>query len=102
MFQSYRWHRLSFARWMKGERYRLKGARLVSYSSGSFGGNKRQQLEELLEIVFHAGTGINAPQSMHVVKNPGDEKMSPRYRITDDHKVTTPDWIFCRNQLNSW
>jgi len=32
---------LSFAKWMEGERYRLKGARLVAYSSGSFGGNKR-------------------------------------------------------------
>ena len=57
MFQSYRWHRLSFAKWMEGERYRLKGARLVAYSSGSFGGNKRQQLEEFLEVVFsYCGT----------------------------------------------
>ena len=48
---------LSFAKWIKGERYRLKGARLVAYSSGSFGGNKRQQLEQFLEVVFsYCGT----------------------------------------------
>ena len=48
---------LSFAKWMKGERYRLKGARLAVYNSGFFGGNKRQQLAKILEVVFsYCGT----------------------------------------------
>ena len=47
---------LSFAKWMKGERYGLKGARLEA-SPGSFGGNKRQQVEEFPEVVFsYCGT----------------------------------------------
>jgi hypothetical protein len=42
---------------MKGERYRLKGARLAAYNSGFFGANKRQQLEQFLEVVFsYCGT----------------------------------------------
>jgi hypothetical protein len=48
---------LCFAKWMKGERYRLKGARLAAYNSGFFGANKRQQLEQFLEVVFsYCGT----------------------------------------------
>ena len=145
---------LSFAKWMKGERYRLKGTRLEAYSSGSFGGNKRQQLEQFLEVVFsycatislnketkpvndlnnlqagdvfikagspgHAmivvdvaindqgekifllAQGLMPAQSIHVVKNPMDEKMSPWYKVTDDLKIITPEWIFYRNQLNAW
>jgi len=108
---------------MRGERYRLEGARLVA-SPGSFGGNKRQQREEFPEIVFsYCGTislskeikpvndlnnlqagdvfikagspghammdvaingqgenifmlaqGLMPAQSMHVVKDPGDER----------------------------
>jgi hypothetical protein len=137
-----------------GDRYRLKGARLVVYSSGSFGGNKRQQLEQLLEVVFsYCGTislsketkpvndlnnlqagdvfikagspghamivvdaaindqgekifmlaqGLMPAQSIHLVKNPRDKKMSPWYRVTDDLTIITPEWIFYRDQLNSW
>jgi hypothetical protein len=135
---------------MKGERYRLKGTRLEAYSSGSFGGNKRQQMEQFLEVVFsYCGTislnketkpvndqagdvfikagspghamivvdvaindqeekifllaqGLMPAQSIHVVKNPMDEKMSPWYKVTDDLKIITPEWIFYRNQLNGW
>jgi len=48
---------LCFARWMKGERYHLKGKRLVAYQSGFLGGNKRSQLEQFLEVVFsYCGT----------------------------------------------
>src|SRR6185295_15701406 len=48
---------LSFAKWMKGERYQLKGNRLVAHQSGLCGGNKRSQLEQFLEVVFsYCGT----------------------------------------------
>jgi len=48
---------LSFLKWMKGERYRLTGTRLTCYNSGSSRGNKRQQLEQFLEVVFsYCGT----------------------------------------------
>ncbi len=48
---------LSFAKWMKGERFALTGNRLVAYHSEFPRGNKRQQLEQFLEIVFsYSGT----------------------------------------------
>jgi hypothetical protein len=48
---------LSFVKWMNGERYRLMGTRLTCYNSGSSKGNKRQQLEQFLEVVFsYCGT----------------------------------------------
>lgn len=48
---------LSFAKWMSGERSRLKGARLAAYRSGIFCGNKRQQLEQFIEVIFsYCGT----------------------------------------------
>ena len=48
---------LSFAKWMKGERYQLKGNRLVVCHSGFLRGNKRAQLEQFLEVVFsYCGT----------------------------------------------
>ncbi len=145
---------LSFAKWMKGERYRLKGARLEPYGSGFRGGNKRQQVEQFLEVVFsYCGTislsketkpvndlnnlqggdifikagspghamivvdvamndegekifmlaqGFMPAQSIHIVKNLLDETLSPWYRVTHDLKMITPEWVFYRNQLNSW
>ena len=145
---------LSFAKWMKGERYRLKGARLAPYNSGFPGGNKKQQLEQFLEVVFsYCGTisldketkpvsdlnnlragdlfikagspghamiivdvamndhgekifmlaqGLMPAQSIHIVKNLLDETLSPWYRLTDDLKIITPEWVFHRNQLQRW
>jgi hypothetical protein len=139
---------------MKGERYRLKGARLAAYNSVFFGGNKRQQLEQFFEVVFsYCGTisldketkpvndlnnlrvgdlfikagspghamiiadlatnnkgekifmlaqGLMPAQSVHIVKNLLDETLSPSYRIGDDQKIITPEWIFFQNQLKSW
>lgn len=144
---------LSFAKWMKGERYRLKGARLAAYNPGISGGNKRQQLEQFLEVVFsYCGTisldketkpvndlnnlqagdvfikagspghamivvdvavnkgekifmlaqGLMPAQSIHIVRNLLDEAVSPWYRVTDDLKMITPEWVFYRNQLKRW
>jgi hypothetical protein len=48
---------LSFERWLKGERYKLSGNRLLPYMSGITGGNKRTRLEQFLEVVFtYCGT----------------------------------------------
>lgn len=145
---------LSFAKWVNGERYRLKGATLVAYNSGRFGGKKRRQLEQFLEVVFsYCGTislskaikpvddlhnlmtgdvfvkagspghamivvdvasgssgekifmlaqGFMPAQSIHIVKNPLDETMSPWYKITGELKIITPNWVFYRNQLGRW
>ncbi len=48
---------LSFTKWLKGERYKLSGNRLVPYMSGISQGSKRMQLEQFLEVVFsYCGT----------------------------------------------
>jgi hypothetical protein len=48
---------LSFERWLKGERYKLSGNRLLPYMSGITGGNERTRLEQFLEVVFaYCGT----------------------------------------------
>lgn len=145
---------LSFARWLKGERYHLKGGRLVSYNSGFFGKDKRRELEQFLEVVFsYCGTisldnetkpvsnlnnlkvgdvfvktgspghamivvdvavnskgekicmlaqGFMPAQSIHIVKNLLDETLSPWYKVKDELKIITPQWIFCQNQLRRW
>ena len=145
---------LSFAKWMTGERYHLKGSRLVTYNSGSPGQNRRQQLEQFLEVVFsYCGTislskatkpvyemntvtagdvfvkpgspghamivvdvavnnkgekifmlaqGFMPAQSIHIVKNPLDDTVSPWYRVTGDPTVITPNWVFNRSQLSRW
>jgi len=53
------------------------------------------------EKIFMLAQGLMPAQSIHVVKNLMDERMSPGYRITDDQKVTTPDWIFAGINLTA-
>jgi Domain of unknown function (4846) len=48
---------LSFARWLKGERYKLIGGRLLPYTTHRSLNNQRVQLDEFLEVVFsYCGT----------------------------------------------
>jgi hypothetical protein len=43
---------LSFAKWVNGERYRLKGATLVAYNSGRFGGKRDGNSNNFLKSFF--------------------------------------------------
>ena len=54
------------------------------------------------EKIFMLAQGFMPAQSIHIVKNPLDEAMSPWYRLTQDLKIVTPGWIFYRDQLKSW
>jgi hypothetical protein len=48
---------LSFAKWLKGERYKLKGNKLFAYITKPSPDDKRVQLDKFLEIVFtYCGT----------------------------------------------
>jgi hypothetical protein len=48
---------LSFEKWLKGERYKLNGNRLLAYQSAPSIDNKKTQFEQYLEIVFsYCGT----------------------------------------------
>ena len=65
---------LSFAKWIREERYRLKGARLAAYSSRIFCGNKRQQLEQFLEVVFSYCGTISLDKETKPVNDPNNLK----------------------------
>jgi hypothetical protein len=41
-------------------------------------------------------------QDMHIVINPMDTALSPWYEVTDDKEITTPGWVFEKNQLKRW
>ena len=145
---------LSFAKWLKGERYQQKENHLVPYHINVSTNNQRMQLEKFLEVVFNfygtmslskdtkpvkefndlgigdifirAGSpghamivldvavnsdgqkifmlaqGLMPAQSIHIVKNPMDYKMSPWYKVNANHQVSTPDWVFYCNQIHRW
>jgi hypothetical protein len=38
-------------------------------------------------------------QSIHIVKNPMNENLSPWYEVDDGGKIVTPGWTFYKNQL---
>jgi len=59
---------------MKGDRYRLTGARLAVYNSGIIGGDKRQQLEEYLEVVFSYCGTISLNKETRDVNDPNNLK----------------------------
>lgn len=41
-------------------------------------------------------------QDIHIVRNPGNEKLSPWYELNDKDRIITPEWSFYKNQLRSW
>ena len=41
-------------------------------------------------------------QDIHVLINPVDEKLSPWYRVTDNERIFTPEYIFKLTELKRW
>jgi hypothetical protein len=41
-------------------------------------------------------------QDIHIVKNPGDTRLSPWYAVNDKIEIITPEYQFHRNQLRTW
>ena len=41
-------------------------------------------------------------QSIHILKNPMDEKLSPWYQAGNERIIETPEWTFYREQLRRW
>ncbi len=54
------------------------------------------------EKVFMLAQGLMPAQSIHIVKNELDETVSPWYKVTDDLKIVTPNWVFYRDQVKTW
>jgi Domain of unknown function (4846) len=41
-------------------------------------------------------------QDIHVLKNPGNQNLSPWYEVNDNHFIETPEYTFTQNELMSW
>ena len=41
-------------------------------------------------------------QDIHIVKNPGNEILSPWYETGEEAMIITPEWKFEQNQLYKW
>jgi len=45
---------------------------------------------------------IMPAQDIHIVKNPGNEKLSPWNDAGEEGIILTPEWKFRKEQLRSW
>jgi hypothetical protein len=52
--------------------------------------------------IYLLAQGYMPAQDMHIVINPVTAALSPWYQVTDDKEITTPGWIFEKNQLKRW
>ena len=52
--------------------------------------------------IYLLAQGYMPAQDMHIVSNPNNSKLSPWYEINETEKISTPGWIFDRNQLKRW
>ena len=41
-------------------------------------------------------------QDIHILLNPSDKNLSPWYEVNDEYYITTPEYIFNRNELKEW
>jgi hypothetical protein len=54
------------------------------------------------EKVYMLVQGYQPAQDMHLLVNPADVSISPWYKLTNEEKIVTPEWIFYKNQLKRW
>ncbi len=52
--------------------------------------------------IFMLAQSYMPAQDIHIVKNPGNEKLSPWYEANDISPLITPEWIFENKQLRIW
>ena len=41
-------------------------------------------------------------QDIHILKNPMDTDSNPWYRVINDDRIETPEYIFTKNELKRW
>ena len=54
------------------------------------------------EKIFMLAQSYMPAQDIHIVKNPGDDQLSPWYKLNDSTSLVTPEWIFQPGQLRTW
>lgn len=52
--------------------------------------------------IFLLSQSYMPAQSIHILVNPNDSKLSPWYRLEDGSSLTTPEWVFPPNSLKRW
>lgn len=51
------------------------------------------------EKLFMLAQSYMPAQDIHVLKNPGDQRLSPWYRLNFEYELVTPEWNFTKNDL---
>ncbi len=54
------------------------------------------------EKIYLLAQGFMPAQSVHIVINPNDEKLSPWYKVDKKNAINTPGYIFSINNLKEW
>jgi Domain of unknown function (4846) len=52
--------------------------------------------------IFMLAQSYMPAQDIHIVKNPGNEKLNPWYETSEERVIITPEWQFKQNQLYKW
>jgi hypothetical protein len=52
--------------------------------------------------IFMLAQSYMPAQDIHIVKNPGNEILSPWYETGEEAMIITPEWKFKQNQLYKW
>ena len=54
------------------------------------------------EKIYLLSQSYMPAQSIHILKNPMDEALSPWYKAGNEAVIETPEWSFTRQQLRRW
>jgi len=54
------------------------------------------------EKIYLLAQSYMPAQSIHILKNPMDESLSPWYKAGDELNIKTPEWDFTQQQLKRW
>jgi len=54
------------------------------------------------EKIYLLAQSYMPAQDIHIVKNPGNERLSPWYKAENSKEVITPEYRFYSNQLRKW
>ena len=54
------------------------------------------------EKMFLLAQSYMPAQEIHILKNPNNNDLSPWYDAKNLDKLTTPEWVFSKNQIKSF
>jgi len=54
------------------------------------------------EKIYLLAQGYMPAQDIHILKNPGNENLSPWYEVNDNYIIQTPEYNFRKSELKRW